>query len=68
MLLEELKVWRGEQARERGVPAYVVFHDKTLHALAAAKPQSESDLLAITGIGPTKVEKFGAALLAVLRT
>ena len=66
VLLEELKLWRGEQARERGVPAYVVFHDKTLVALASARPQTAAELLEITGIGPGKVEKFGAALLAVL--
>ncbi len=68
ILLDELKAWRGEQARERGVPAYVVFHDKTLLALATARPRTEAELLDITGIGPSKVEKFGAGLLGVLKS
>ena len=63
---ETLRQWRTEQAREREVPPYVVFNDKTLRALAARRPASESDLLAVPGIGPGKAELYGEALLELL--
>jgi DNA helicase-2/ATP-dependent DNA helicase PcrA len=65
-LLERLKAWRKERARADGVPAYVVFHDSTLADVAAARPRSASELVAIKGIGPTKVERYGAEVLALV--
>ncbi len=62
-LLSNLKSWRTEEARRQGVPPYVVFNDRTLEAVAAARPASEDDLLGISGIGPAKLERYGAALL-----
>ncbi|MEB3262956.1 MAG: DNA helicase RecQ [Synechococcus sp.] len=65
-LVSALKDWRREQAREQGVPPYVVFHDRTLLELAARKPSSRAALAEIGGIGAAKLERYGTALLAVL--
>lgn len=65
-LFEALRAWRAEQSREQGVPAYVVFGDVTLRALAAARPSSASGLEGITGIGAKKREAYGDAVLAVI--
>ena len=66
-LLERLRTWRGEQAREQSVPAYVIFHDATLSAIAAARPRDMADLSSIHGIGARKLERYGPALMALLR-
>ena len=58
-----LKEWRAAEAKRFGVPAYVVLRDRTLTAVAAARPANARQLLEIDGIGPAKVEKFGAAIL-----
>jgi len=65
-LFERLRVWRLERARVDEVPAYVVLHDATLRALATAKPASAHDLAAVKGFGPTKVERYGSDVLAVI--
>ena len=65
-LLERLRAWRGEQAREQSVPAYVIFHDATLVAIAAAHPTRLEDLSSIHGIGARKLERYGPQLLALL--
>jgi ATP-dependent DNA helicase RecQ len=65
-LLTRLKAWRSATARERGVPAYVVFHDRTLAELAAARPASRGALAQVKGVGPAKLEAYGDALLALL--
>ncbi len=65
-LLARLRVWRRERAQQMGQPAYVVFNDKTLHALAEARPGTREHLLAVPGIGPAKLESFGPDLLALL--
>lgn len=65
-VFEALRAWRTEQAREQGVPAYVVFADATLRALAAARPNSVAELDGITGIGAKKREAYGEAVLAVI--
>lgn len=65
-LVAELKAWRLERAREAGAPAYTVFTDATLTALAERLPRTDEELLAIPGIGPTKLEKHGRAVLEVL--
>ena len=61
-----LKGWRADEARKAGVPAFVVFHDKTLAAIAAAHPETADDLLAISGIGPVKAQRYGSAVLAAV--
>ncbi|MDX6376856.1 MAG: ATP-dependent helicase RecQ, partial [Gaiellaceae bacterium] len=63
---EALKAWRSEVAREKSLPAYVVFHDATLAAMAAAEPTSLADLGKISGVGAKKLESYGADLLRVL--
>lgn len=65
-LFEALRSWRAGQAREQGVPAYIVFGDATLRAVASARPASLADLDGITGIGAKKREAYGEALLAVV--
>jgi ATP-dependent DNA helicase RecQ len=66
-LFDRLKAWRLEQAREQSVPPYVVFHDATLAAIAAARPRDMDGLSAIAGIGAKKLERYGPTLLELLR-
>ena len=61
-----LKAWRGEVAKEHNLPAYVIFHDATLAAIAERAPLSLDDLQGISGIGREKLEAYGAAVLAVI--
>jgi ATP-dependent DNA helicase RecQ len=65
-LFERLRRWRLDKARELGVPAYVVLHDRALAELAARRPRDPDTLLAVPGIGPTKLERYGQELLQVL--
>ena len=65
-LFERLKAWRAEQARAQSVPPYVVFHDSTLSAIAAAQPRDLGALGNIAGIGAKKLERYGPALLELL--
>jgi ATP-dependent DNA helicase RecQ len=60
-----LKAWRAEVAREHNLPAYVIFHDATLAAIAAAQPQSVADLQGIAGIGERKLQAYGQDVLRV---
>ena len=66
-LLERLRAWRSEQARTQSVPAYVIFHDATLSAIASAHPRDIDDLATIHGIGAKKLERYGSELIALLR-
>ena len=66
-LFEALRALRRRLADERGVPAYVVFSDATLLTMAADHPTTAAGLLAIPGVGPVKLERFGQAFLEVLR-
>lgn len=65
-VLSALRTWRAAAARASGVPAYVIFHDSTLAALAAARPTSPEALLALPGLGPVKVARYGHTLLDLL--
>ncbi|WP_448719490.1 DNA helicase RecQ [Microbacterium natoriense] len=65
-LFEALRTWRAETAREQGVPAYIVFGDATLRALAEHRPMSMDALDGITGIGAKKREAYGESVLAVI--
>lgn len=65
-LLSALKEWRGALARTAGMPAYLIFHDTTLAALAEAVPLDEAALLRVPGIGPVKVNRYGTDVLRVL--
>jgi ATP-dependent DNA helicase RecQ len=66
-LWERLRAWRAAIAKEHGVPAYVVFHDATLAELVRERPQSDAALARISGVGQRKRERYGAALLELLR-
>jgi len=61
-----LRTWRLERARADGVPPYVVFHDRTLHAIARRRPETPSELAEVSGIGAAKLERYGSDVLAVL--
>jgi DNA helicase-2/ATP-dependent DNA helicase PcrA len=63
---EALRRWRAERAKADEVPAFVVFHDTTLHEIAAVRPQTREELSAISGVGPTKLERYADDLLAAL--
>ena len=60
-----LKAWRAEVAREHNLPAYVIFHDATLAAIAARAPATLEDLQGISGIGAKKLEAYGGDVLRV---
>jgi len=66
--LQQLTQWRLETARREKVPAFRIFADKTLLALALEAPQNDEGLFEIPGIGAKKVEKYGATLLKLLNT
>lgn len=67
VLFEALRTWRAEQAAAQQVPAYHLFSQKTLYALAAAAPKTEAALAEIHGIGPKKLAQYGEALLDLVR-
>lgn len=66
VLADRLREWRIERARELGRPAYAIFPDTTLHALAALRPRTSAELGNVPGIGPSRLESFGSDLLELL--
>jgi DNA helicase-2/ATP-dependent DNA helicase PcrA len=65
-LLADLRTWRLSRAKAADVPAYIVFPDKTLEAIAGARPADERALLAVAGVGPMKLAAFGEDVLAIV--
>ncbi|WP_374945466.1 DNA helicase RecQ [Agreia sp.] len=65
-LFEKLRAWRAGEAREQGVPAYIVFGDATLRAIATQRPATLDQAGGISGIGEAKLQKYGEALLEVV--
>lgn len=63
---EALRAWRAEQAREQGVPAYVIFHDATLREIATIWPTSVGQLGEISGVGEKKLATYGEGVIEVL--
>ena len=63
---ERLREWRREVARERGVPPYVIFHDRTLAQIAELAPDDLRALAEVPGVGEKKLADWGAALLDVV--
>ena len=63
---ERLKRWRADRAKADGVPAYVVFHDRTLGQIADELPADRDALAEIAGVGPTKLDRYGDEVLAVV--
>lgn len=67
-LFERLREVRSEIARDMNVPPYIVFNDKTLKEMAIHKPQNESQMLAINGVGKRKLEQFGERFLELIKS
>jgi ATP-dependent DNA helicase RecQ len=65
-VFERLRAWRAGVAREQGVPAYVIFHDATLRAIAALRPATLADLGTVSGVGQAKLARFGQQILDTL--
>lgn len=65
-MFEALRAWRGEQAREQGVPAYVIFHDATLREIVSVWPESVAELGGISGVGEKKLVTYGEGVLKTL--
>ena len=63
---ERLRAWRLERARDDGVPPYVVFHDSVLHEIADVRPATLGELARVTGVGPSKLERYGDDVLAAV--
>ncbi|OFL24383.1 ATP-dependent DNA helicase [Corynebacterium sp. HMSC062A03] len=61
-----LRAWRASVAKGSQVPAYVVFSDATLQAISEALPANEAELLDISGVGPSKLERYGAEVLQII--
>ena len=61
-----LREWRAAEAREQNVPAYVIFHDRTLRAIAAEAPRDAASLALLPGVGAAKLARYGDALVALL--
>jgi ATP-dependent DNA helicase RecQ len=66
-VLARLKGWRTDEARRRSVPPYVIFHDRTLAAIAAARPAVADELARVKGVGPAKLAAYGEELLRLIR-
>ncbi|GAA1832509.1 DNA helicase RecQ [Pseudonocardia ailaonensis] len=65
-LFEKLRAWRGATAKEQGVPAYVIFHDATLRAIASLAPASLAALGTVSGVGENKLAKYGPGVLEAI--
>ena len=65
-LFERLREWRTEQAREEEIAAFMVFSNATLEEIATRRPQTSKALLAVSGVGPEKLQKYGEELLALV--
>ena len=65
-LFDALRAWRLERARADATAPYIIFHDATLAAIAAARPRSLADLAGISGIGPTKLERYGEEIIGIV--
>ena len=66
-LFEALRAWRRDRAAEQRVPPYVIFHDATLSAIARERPASTDALAKISGVGQSKLKRYGADVLKVVR-
>jgi len=66
-LFEALRQWRATEAKAQSVPPYVIFHDSVLREIAAVRPRDLDDLGGIKGVGTSKLTRYGADVLAVLR-
>ena len=66
-LFEALRAWRKAEAQNQALPPYVIFHDKTLADIAMLRPRTPGELAGCNGVGQGKLDRYGAAVLAVVR-
>jgi ATP-dependent DNA helicase RecQ len=66
-LFETLRAWRAQAAKDQSVPPYVIFHDSVLREIAAVRPATLDELGQIKGVGASKLERYGASVLALAR-
>jgi ATP-dependent DNA helicase RecQ len=66
VLWEALRAWRLEEARRQELPPYVIFHDSTLTEIARRRPSSLTALAAISGVGSSKLERYGSAIIDIV--
>jgi ATP-dependent DNA helicase RecQ len=66
-LFEALRAWRRERAAEQQLPPYVIFHDTTLAAIARQRPASADALAKVSGVGQSKLERYGGDVLKLVR-
>ncbi len=64
--MDALREWRLGEARRRGIAPFVILHDKTLMAIATARPGSVAELMTVPGIGPAKAAQYGEAIVSLL--
>jgi ATP-dependent DNA helicase RecQ len=65
-LFEALRAWRAAEAKTQRIPPYVIFHDTVLRDIAAVRPASVEELAQIKGVGTSKLQRYGAAVLEIL--
>jgi ATP-dependent DNA helicase RecQ len=65
-VFQQLRAWRAASAKEQGVPAYVIFHDATLRQIAAESPATLAELGTVSGVGETKLTRYGQQILDTL--
>jgi len=63
-----LRAWRTARARTDAVAAFIVFHDSTIEAIAERRPQTIAELRRVPGVGPTKLDRYGEEIIAVVAT
>jgi ATP-dependent DNA helicase RecQ len=66
-LFEALRAWRAGEAKAQSVPPYVIFHDTVLRGIAAGRPTDREALGSLKGVGASKLARYGAAVLAIVR-
>jgi DNA helicase-2/ATP-dependent DNA helicase PcrA len=64
--VKALRDWRRTESRKADVPAFVIFNDATLIAVASARPRTRAQLLQVSGVGPVKAQRFGDDLLRIV--
>ena len=65
-VFDKLRAWRAAAAKEQGMPAYVIFHDATLREIATRMPSTLAELSTVTGVGETKLARYGQQILDTL--
>ena len=65
-LSNALRAWRTARARADSIAPFIVFHDTTIEAIAAARPRSIAELRRVPGVGPTKLDRYGEEIIGVV--